>query len=660
MPITKLSELLQIDQNGTTFFKISNYLKELGIHTKAYSLENVETLKQFSGPILIQVKQNNLFHFMVIYKQTSSFYIVMDPAYGKRKIKKEELSKIWTKKIMTFRCQDKLPVMKEQNHLKKEILNLISQNKKTIIIISVLSIIFTIFTYFCSFYFQYLLEKITSKSNSYFLYLFLVFVSVAFLKNLIHYIRNKIFIYLTQKLEYSIITKTIQKILSFPYTYYKRKPIGEWISRTNDLVYVKNFIAKLILTVSLDVLLIIIGAILLYKINSYLFLISLITIILYYVILVIFKSKIQFMTEKNLENNAFLSNQMIEMINSMESIKNLNIMNQIINKFKQVYQRNLKDSFHYQSLSHLETLCYEFLYQASIMITLTLGIIMIQNDHFHLSSLITYHTIFTYFLELFIGLFDLDKEYHLALKSYKRANALYDIESEELEKRTNHSLNGSIRIQNLSFSHQPENFVLKDLNLEIKDKQKVMIVGKSGTGKSTLLKILYKYYLIDNNQVFINDVDLNELTNLDIRDNICYVSQNEAIYTDTIYQNIVLDRNVSFEEVEKVCQITCVDEIIQTNPFGYDLLLEDNGSNLSGGQRARILLARALLKKSSIIMMDETLSEVDMNLERKILKNMFDYYKEKTFLVVSHRYNNIDLFDQVIHLEEKLSLKKNK
>lgn len=660
MPITKLTELLKTDQNGTTFFHIKCALKELGVDTRAYSLTQIEELQNFSLPILIQVKQNHFFHFMVIYKIDKSSYIVMDPAYGKRKIKKEELESIWTGKIMIFHCQDRLPVIKKQDYFKKEIFQVIKKNQKSIWIIFILSILFTIFTYFCSFYLEWLIEKMEYLSISYFFYFLMIFIGIAFSKNIINYIRSKILIHLTQKIEFFITTQTFHKILSFPYTYYKKKSTGEWISRINDLMHVKNFIAKFILTVSLDVLLIIIGAILLCSINVYLFLICLVTIFLYYVILMVFKEKLKRMTEKNLENGALISNQMIEAISSIESIKNGNVSKQIENQFHQSYQNSLKDTFRYHSISNLETLCYEFLYQVSGMVILTVGILFVKNHTLTLPSLITYHMIFTYFLEIFFGLFDLEKEYHLARKSYTRANALYDIESEDLKLETNHFFIDNVSIQNLSFAHQKEDFILKNIDLEIKEKRKVMLVGRSGSGKSTLLKILYKYYPIFSGNVWINGINFNQIPILDIRKQISYLSQNEFIYTDTIYQNIILYRDISKEEFEKVCHITCVDEIIKDNPFGYDFLLEDNGSNISGGQRARVLLARALLKKSSMIMIDEGFSELDISLERKILKNIFTYYQEKIILVVSHRYNNMDLFDQVIHLDEKIALEKSR
>jgi len=208
-----------------------------------------------------------------------------------------------------------------------------------------------------------------------------------------------------------------------------------------------------------------------------------------------------------------------------------------------------------------------------------------------------------------------------------------------------------IRLNNLDFSYNKKNNILKDITLDISRCTKLLILGASGSGKSTLLKILYKYYEIDRGKVYINGFDINDYEIKDIRKGITYVSQNEFLYTDTIKNNIVLDRNVSDSEFVRICRLTYVEDIVRNNLLSYNFRLEENGANISGGQRQRIILARSLLKDSKIILIDEGLNEIDINLERKILKNIFSYYKDKIIIVVSHRHDNIDLYNKVINLE---------
>ena len=140
----------------------------------------------------------------------------------------------------------------------------------------------------------------------------------------------------------------------------------------------------------------------------------------------------------------------------------------------------------------------------------------------------------------------------------------------------------------------------------------------------------------------IDKIDINDYQNSDI----VYVSQSEILFSDTVYNNI--DSN-NIIDIAKIC---LVDEIIRKNKLGYNMLIEENGFNLSGGERQRIILARAIARDFNILIIDEGLSQVDINMERKIMKNLFMKYPGKTIIFISHRLENMDLFDQVIKIEK--------
>ena len=169
-----------------------------------------------------------------------------------------------------------------------------------------------------------------------------------------------------------------------------------------------------------------------------------------------------------------------------------------------------------------------------------------------------------------------------------------------------------------------------------------MIIGKSGSGKSTLFKLLKKYYDIKRDKIYINDIDINDYKKSDI----LYISQNEFLFTDTIFNNI--DSN----NILKLSKICLLNDIVKDNSLGYNALIEENGFNFSGGERQRIILARALANSFNILIIDEGLNQVDTNMERIILKNLFEEYKDKTIIFISHRLDNLDLFNQVVKIEE--------
>ena len=179
----------------------------------------------------------------------------------------------------------------------------------------------------------------------------------------------------------------------------------------------------------------------------------------------------------------------------------------------------------------------------------------------------------------------------------------------------------------------------------------MVILGSSGSGKSTIFKLLLKYYSIDRGNIYIDDVDVNDFSILNLRENIACISQNEFIYTDTIKNNITMNKVVSDDELKKVKKIVHLDDFVDKMFLGYDTKLEENGVNLSGGQRQRIILARMLLQNKKIMLIDEGLNQVDINLERKILEGIFENYCDMTIIVISHRRENLDLFEKIVNLE---------
>ena len=214
---------------------------------------------------------------------------------------------------------------------------------------------------------------------------------------------------------------------------------------------------------------------------------------------------------------------------------------------------------------------------------------------------------------------------------------------------------GDIKFNNVKFSFNDRDYIIKNIDFNIKKNSKVMIVGKSGSGKSTLFKLLMKYYNTTNNKIFINNIDINNYSKEVLRNNILYLNQNEILFSDTLYNNLIFDNSNSSNllEISKMCY---VDKLVDNN-LGFNMLIEENGFNLSGGEKQRIMLARALLKKFEILIIDEGLNQIDIDLERKILKNIFKKFKNKTIIVISHRLDNLDLFDNLIEIEKGVVVK---
>lgn len=200
---------------------------------------------------------------------------------------------------------------------------------------------------------------------------------------------------------------------------------------------------------------------------------------------------------------------------------------------------------------------------------------------------------------------------------------------------------GKIKFQDVNFQYNNKE-LFKDLNFEIKPNTMVAFVGKSGEGKSTILKLIGKNYKLNSGRILIDDTDINELSENTIRNNISIVSQAPYIFNLSIKENIKLARpEATDEEIIEVCKKSQIHDDIIAMKDGYNTLVGENGVILSGGQKQRIAIARALIRKSKIILLDEATSSLDNNNQERIKNVIKELSKDHTVIIVAHRLSTI-------------------
>ena len=650
--MNRLLELTSTTKDGTNFLNMSEAAKEIGLDAKGYKVKSIEECTKIDSPFISQIFINNMPHFVVVYKIKNNKLTLMDPAKGMINISKEDFNKLFTGNILLLEPIKKMPNYNDNNYLLEVIKTTINNNLSLILKILFLTIIASIFTCIYSYHFKIIIDKIINTNKLNLLIITIIFILIFFIKKISEFLRNNLLLYLNQKLDLSIITTTINKIISLPYSYYKNKTTGEIISRVHDLFYIKNVISKIIITLFLDIILSIVVLVILFSINTSMTIILLIITIIYLLIFLAYRSSIKNTTNVIQEDNAKVNSLLVESISSYETIKGLNIEALFRKKVNKAYLSTISDNLFLNQLSNSEELIKDLLEGISLLFVVYIGTTSIMDKNLTIGTLITYNTLIYYYLSPIKNFLDFYKELYYVKNSIKNINNILNYKYESLDKTSNLTLESNITIKNLDFSYTSKNNNLKNISLVIPSSSKVLILGSSGSGKSTLLKIMYKYYEVERDMLYIGKYDINDYALKDIRNNITYISQNELLYTDTIKNNIILDRQISYEDFLEVCNLTYVSDIIKEKKISYDYLLEESGANLSGGQRQRIVLARALLKQSKIILIDEGLNEIDILLERKILLNIFKKYSNKTIIIISHRLDNLDLYDLSITLND--------
>lgn len=244
-----------------------------------------------------------------------------------------------------------------------------------------------------------------------------------------------------------------------------------------------------------------------------------------------------------------------------------------------------------------------------------------------------------------------------AKASLKRISALLDeeIEIKDLDIITHVDYQGKIEFKHFNFAYpdDPNTLILKDISLKINAGETVGIVGKIGSGKSTLVNMLFRLYNVNEGTLFIDDIDIMHLPIKEIRENIGYCPQDNFLFSDTIKNNIAFsNENMELSEVKEAAKFSSVDDNIEGFKDKYDTLIGEKGVSLSGGQKQRISISRAIIKDPKILILDDSVSAVDVKTEETILSNIKNIRKGKTTLIIASRVSTVQHLDKILVLRD--------
>ena len=215
--------------------------------------------------------------------------------------------------------------------------------------------------------------------------------------------------------------------------------------------------------------------------------------------------------------------------------------------------------------------------------------------------------------------------------------------------------NGDITFENVNFSYKKDakTPVLKDINLEIKSGQTIGVIGGTGSAKSSLVNLLSRLYDVTDGSVKIGGVDVREYDIETLRDEVSVVLQKNVLFSGTIFENLRWgDKNATDEECIKACKLACADEFIDRMPDGYNTYIEQGGNNVSGGQKQRLCIARALIKKPKVLILDDSTSAVDTATDAKIRKAFAEEIPGTTKIIIAQRVSSIKDCDKIIVMED--------
>ena len=653
--IAKIRDIAGTDRQGANAHGLVKVIEHFGFQQKVVETDKESLTSKLPIPAIAHVViDDSLLHYVVITKVKGDTVVVSDPAKGIVKYKKEDFLKIWTNILILIAPTNKSQKgNKKQSTLLSFFCLLISQ-KWLLLRIFILSMILTSIGIITSFYYQVLMDNIVPSSSLEMLnYVSVITLCLFFVQIGLNFLRGFLIVKLEQNIDIPIMLGYYNHALILPMKFYSMRDTGEIISRFNDASSIRDIVSEASLTIMMDTIMAVVGAVVLFNSNRLLFLISVVMLFLYGIIVFVYNKPIKKNNRKIMEMNSKVTSQFIETVNGIEIIKAFNQEDNEKEKTDKLYRKFLKRVFNGGVLSLSQQTVTMFVAVVGELVILWIGATYVIKGELTIGELITFNALLGYFIEPIKNLINLQPQIQTAVVAADRLGEILDISPEYENNDMCTAYDSEIKfdnliISNLNFRYGTRDLVLKDINLEINHGEKIAFVGESGSGKTTLAKLLVRLYEQEKGNIKLDSVDIRDFPISQIRNNFSYISQNAFLFSGTIKENLLFgNSDASDNDILRVCKICELEEYINSLPLKYNTRIEENGKNLSGGQKQRLAIARALLKNPKILIMDEATSNLDYITEKTIENTINKFSKNMTTIIIAHRLSTIKDCDKI-------------
>lgn len=504
---------------------------------------------------------------------------------------------------------------------------------------------------------QVILDKvIVHRSMSTLDVLGIAFVAVTIFEFLLNLTRNYIFIHTANKIDAKLGSKLFNHLFALPFVYFESRKVGNIISRVRELDQIREFITNKSVSVIIDLFFSTVFLIVMFIYSKFLTFIVLLIVALIAILYVTMTPELRSRLEHKFQMSAQSNSYLVESVTGIQTVKSLSIEGIMQKKWNDYLGRYVKSGFNLSIMSNFAGSLSGLFQKMMTIAILWIGVTLVIKNQLTIGQLIAFQMFANQFTAPVMRLVNLWNEFQQVLLGVDRLGDILNnpVEITSTRAITLPKINGFVRIDNLSFKYTPNGaMVLNNINLNVRAGQSVGIVGRSGSGKSTITKLIQKLYLPYEGTIYIDEVDIRQMNPIWLRNNIGVVLQENYLFSGTIRDNIAMPKPDSpIEMIIQAAQISGAHSFISEMPEGYDTVVGERGSTLSGGQRQRIAIARALITNPKIIIFDEATSALDYESEKIIMENLDKIKQNRTMFIIAHRLSTVKNCDLIIALDK--------
>ncbi|MEH2404594.1 peptidase domain-containing ABC transporter [Nostoc sp.] len=649
----------QVKRQGSISFQVTAYLAEL-IGLKAQLIElPIASVTRIPTPALIRYDDS----FAVLYAADANTMVVGVPSQGIVRCKPAQLVEQLDVDPTDFPPKVRVLLLSPTKETPQERFSLrwflpyLSRYRRVLIEVFVASFFVQLAALANPLVVQLIIDKVITQNSIGTLHILgVLLLVVGIFEAVLTTLRTYLFVDTTNRIDMGLGSEIIDHLLRLPLRYFERRPVGELSTRINELENIRQFLTGTALTVGLDALfsVVYIGVMLIY--SWQLTLVGLSTIPVFVIVILIASPTISRQLRGKAERNAETQSYLVEVMSGIQTVKAQNIELRSRFYWQERYARFVAAGFKTVVTSTLANSTSNFLNKLSSLLVLWVGAYLVLQQELTLGELIAFRIISGYVTSPILRLAQLWQSFQETALSLERLSDIVDTPQEGETDRYNiplPTIKGAVKYENVSFRFGTSGpLQLSNVNLEFAPGKFVGIVGQSGSGKSTMMKLLLRLYETESGRILIDGYDIAKVELYSLRRQIGVVPQETLLFDGSVQENIALTNpDATTEEIIEAAQVACAHEFVMSLPNGYNTRVGERGSALSGGQRQRIAIARSVLQRPKLLVLDEATSALDYPTERQICLNLAQAFKGDTVFFITHRLNTVSNADMIVVMD---------
>ncbi|MBO2705798.1 peptide cleavage/export ABC transporter [Lactiplantibacillus plantarum] len=648
--ITSIRNVSQTDRNGTTALGLVKAAEHFGFQAVG-TQGNIDALKKNKSlqlPFLAHVDvDSGTLHYLVVLEIHDDYIKIADPnpVVKIRRMSYTEFEKIWTGVTVFITPASSYKPVKDNDDSLRSLLSLIFKQKYLVASILAASILLTFVTIASSLFIGKLIDWYIPQKELTELSIIVGGLLIAYVfYGIFNYSEGYLSVVLSQRISIDLMLGYIRHLYQLPVYAFNRWRTGELTSRFSDANNIIYMLASTVISSVLNAGTVILTGIVLCAMNVKMFLLACLAVPLYAILVVLFSPIYTRLNNNRMESGSQLTSYLIEDLKGMETIKSLHVEKNRYKLIDSQFVKLLKHNLRYENVTYIQESLKDVTNFVMSVVILYFGSILVVRGDISVGQLVAFNLLLGYFMKPLEDLINIQNNIQAARTAYMRLNQIFKSPIEVLEDKNGDTeafekKKPIIELSNVAFEYKYDQQVLDDISMSIFSGSSVAIVGLSGSGKSSLAKILAGFYAPTNGEIKLHGQNLTIASIKNLRNVVTYLPQSPYIFSGTVADNISLGARdeVSQERVEWAAKCAEIHTDILKFTDGYNTKLSSDGG-LSGGQRQRISIARALLSDSPVIIFDESTSNLDTMTERKILENILNI-AGKTMIFIAHRLN---------------------